>query len=227
MHADAIIGANNQFYNDQPVNTADAAIGSIVDIATLNTAKYLARATKIGIESAAVRFGIKYGNTPPVRAFKGFRNGLHNSAVKAIESSIITPSKELATKTLGAASKVPLGVYVGASLGFDAGYAASDGSIYGGIAGAVAGGATAYGLGKGLKWIGVEDKIANAYQKVRSFGTRLPGAWLKAAAVGKGVGNISGRVALDTASEMWQEGVQALNARDDFDYDTQANRPML
>ncbi len=163
MHADAIIGANNQFYNDQPVNTADAAIGSIVDIATLNTAKYLARATKIGIESAAVRFGIKYGNTPPIRAFKGFRNGLHNSTVKAIESSIITPSKELAAKTLGAASKVPLGVYVGTSLGFDAGYAASDGSIYGGIAGAVAGGATAYGLGKGIKWIGVEDKIADAY----------------------------------------------------------------
>jgi hypothetical protein len=57
MHADAVIGSNNQFYNDQPVNTADAAIGSIVDIATLAPVKYLAGATKIGGKILARRAG--------------------------------------------------------------------------------------------------------------------------------------------------------------------------
>lgn len=209
------------------MNTADAAIGSIVDIATLNTAKYLSRATKIGIQSAATRFGWKYGDSAPIRAFRGFKRGLHNSRLKLMESGITRAIESNVIKVADKASKIPLGVYAGGALGFDAGYATSDGSIYGGLAGAALGGATAYGLGKGLKWIGVEDKIANQYQKIRAFGTRLPSAWLKAAAIGKGAANITGRVAIDTGSEMMQEGVQGLNARDDFDYDVQMNRPML
>lgn len=47
IHADAIIGANNHFYNNMPVNTGDAFIGSVVDIANLTPARYLANSAKI------------------------------------------------------------------------------------------------------------------------------------------------------------------------------------
>lgn len=229
MHADAVIGANNQFYNDQPVNTADAAIGSIVDIANLSTVKYLARATKIMHQSNKLRFNRYMMNNHPdaVIRFAGFKNGMHNLGVKVAENKITRAVENGLIKFADKTSKIPLGVVAGSTAGALGGYYESDGSVLGAAAGALVGGASLYGAHKGLKWIGVEDKIARQYQKARAFATRIPGAWLKAAAIGKGVGNITGRVGLDTASEMGQEGVQALNARDDFDYDVQHNRALL
>ena len=76
-----------------------------------------------------------------------------------------------------------------------------------GAAGAALGVIGSRYLGKGLKYIGVEDKIANAYQKTRAFATSVPSAWLKAGSVAKTTANIGTRVGLDTGSEMLQEGV--------------------
>jgi hypothetical protein len=47
---------------------------------------------------------------------------------------------------------------------------------------------------------------------------KVPSAWMYAASAGKTTANITGRMTLDTASEMGQEGVQALNQREK-DYD--------
>jgi len=55
--------------------------------------------------------------------------------------------------------------------------------------------------------IGVEEKIANAYQRGRAFATSVPGAYLKAAVAAKTGLNITTRLGLDTASEMMQEGI--------------------
>ena len=235
MHADAVIGTNNQFYNNQPVNTADAAIGSIVDIANLNAVKYLARCAKIVKTDQALRLGRfaqRFGKAHPDAALRyyGFKEGIHNVGVKLAESKIAKMTEAGIIKGLNAAEKAPIGAIIGSTLGVDAGLELTDGSIAGGVLGGVAGGvlgikASGY-LGKGLKFIGVEDKIANLYQKTRAFATSVPSAWLKAASVGKTGAKIGGRVTLDTASEMEQEGVQAQNARGDENYDVQYNRPL-
>lgn len=235
MHADAVIGTNNQFYNNQPVNTADAAIGSVVDIANLNAVKYLARCAKIVKTDQALRLGRvaqRFGKAHPDAAFRyyGFKEGIHNIGVKLAESKLTKMTEAGIIKGLNAAEKAPVGAVIGSTLGVDAGLELTDGSITGGIVGGVAGGvlgvtASKY-LGKGLKFVGIEDKIANAYQKTRAFATSVPSAWLKAASVGKTSLNVAGRMTLDTASEMEQEGVQALNARDDENYDVQHNRPL-
>lgn len=220
MHADAVIGANNQFYNDQPVNTADAAIGSIVDIANLEPVKYLARATKISGKIT----GRKLANTALGLKYEGFKKGVHNVTNSIADSQISNLVKNGTIKTLDAASKVPAAAYVGSLVGADAGYAASDGSYLGMTGGALAGAGAGYLLHKTPKLIGIEDKIAKAYQNTRAFAYKVPKVWMEAAAVGKGVANIGTRIGLDTGSEMLQEGVQALNARDDANYDVQHNR---
>jgi hypothetical protein len=42
------------------------------------------------------------------------------------------------------------------------------------------------------------------------FASNVPSAWLKLASTGKTVGNLGTRLALDTFSEMTQEGIQGL-----------------
>jgi len=83
---------------------------------------------------------------------------------------------------------------------------------------------------KPMRWIGVEDKIARSAAKVREYATRIPSAWLNASTATKVGFNIAGRTAIDTASEMLQEGVQGWNAYNDpdnpIDYDVQHNRGM-
>ena len=121
-----------------------------------------------------------------------------------------------------------IGSTLGAGFGYDEGgyTGAVAGAIAGGALGTVTGMAGKYGLRKAAKFIGVEDKISRAYQKTRAFATSIPSAWLKAASVAKTTANIATRMSLDTASEMLQEGVQALNARGDENYDVQHNRPL-
>lgn len=237
MHADAIIGVNNQFYNNQPVNTTDAAIGSIVDIANMNVVKYLARASKVVKRSWAEKLGErlqKFGKNHPDAAFRyyGFKDGIHNTAVKLGESKFAQLIKQGVVKSADAISKTPIGMTIGSTVG--AGFGYDEGGYTGAVAGAIAGGALGtvtgmagkYGLRKATKFIGVEDKISRAYQKTRAFATSVPSAWLKAASVAKTTANIGGRMSLDTASEMLQEGVQGLNARGDENYDIQYNRPL-
>lgn len=222
MHADAVIGTNNQFYNNQPVNTADAAIGSIVDIANLEPIKYLSKSVKVAgkLQARALR------NTTAGLAYQGFKEGIHSIANRAADSQITQLAKDGVIKIAEGASKIPLGGVVGSVAGANAGLYASDGSAYGMLGGAVAGAAAGTLLHKTPKFIGIEDKIAKGYQAVRSFATRIPSAWMGAAAIAKPAANISTRIGLDTASEMLQEGVQALNQRD-TSYDPQQNRPLI
>lgn len=236
MHADAIIGANNQFYVDQPVNTADAAIGSIAAIANVEPVKYLARATKISgkVTANLIGRGLEY---------TGFKKGMHNAGVAIAESRIgrltnkgVIKTIDTAQKGINAAEKIPIGAYVGALGGINAGQAisASNGFDTAESLGTEAG-LAAVGAGAGLlfnklrgtrKFIGVEDQIRKAYQNVRAFSSQIPSAWMKAAAVGKVSANIGARFGAETVSEMMQEGVQALSQRDDYDYDVQYNRPL-
>lgn len=224
-HADAVIGSNHQFYSNQPVNTADAAIGSIADIASLSTAKYLARSAKIIGTSAAEKTSAFFKETGlPQKIglkFAGFKKGIHNS-------NLFTEEVELANKLSkgigNIAQKAPLGAPIGAAAGTVAGYTSSDGNEAAAVIGGVAGGTAGYFLpsllGKGLKrtakLLGAEDKIFDAYQATRAFATRIPSAYLHAANVVKTSANIGMRLGADTASEMLQEGVQALNSRGDW-----------
>ena len=222
MHADAVIGTNNQFYNNQPVNTTDAAVGAIVDIANLEPIKYLSKAAKISgkLEARYLKgtaAGLKY---------QGFKEGVHNVANRVADSQIAQLTKSGIIKTANATSKIPLGAVVGSAAGADAGLYASDGSVYGVLGGAVAGGVAGGLLHKAPKLIGVEDKISKAYQATRAFATKVPKVWMGAAAIGKPALKLSARLGADTASEMLQEGVQALNQRE-TPYDPQHNRAML
>jgi hypothetical protein len=159
MHADAVIGTNNQFYNNQPVNTADAAIGAIADIANLEPVKYLAHSTKV--IGRAARMGLK--KTAPGMAYTGFKKGVHNMYIDALNSEIANLAKAGIIKTGKVASKIPLGAVYGSVAGAEAGYMMSDESAAGTVAGAIAGAAAGTLLQKGSKIIGIEPKIARAY----------------------------------------------------------------
>ena len=74
--------------------------------------------------------------------------------------------------------------------------------------------------------LGIEEKIAKAYQRTRAFATSVPGAYLKAAAAVKTGLNIATRLGIDTASEMMQEGIQARTSLANSDYDVQHNRDL-
>lgn len=215
MHADAVIGTNNQFYNNQPVNTTDAAVGAIADIANLEPVKYLAHSTKL--VGRATRMGLK--KTAPGIAYQGFKKSIHNRYVDVIDSKIAQLAKDGIIKTGKAASKIPLGTVAGSIAGGEIGYAVSDGSGYGAAIGAVAGAATGTALQKGSKLLGIEPRISKAYQATREFATRVPSAWMKAATVGKTGLNIATRLGVDTASEMIQEGVQARTSLAEPEYD--------
>lgn len=231
IHADAVIGSNHQFYSNQPVNTADAAIGSIADIASLSTVKYLARATKVVGSATAEKAAQMLNKVVPEKVglkFAGFKKGIHNS-------DLFTGGAQIAGQIGKTVGKAPIGITAGAATGAVGGYYGSEGDIGAGVAGAIVGGAGGYFLpglmGKGLrrtaKVLNVEDKIFDAYQRTRAFATRIPKAYLHAANIVKTGANITARLGADTASEMLQEGVQALNARGDWKNDPQFNQPLL
>ena len=206
MHSEAVVGANNQFYNNQPVNTADAAVESVVSIANLAPVKWGARATKIISESTKRRIARSaLGENIGLR-YQGFKQGLSNLEAKVVESQIGKLVKDGVIVTGDAAKKF------GASVGNLAGEASLK-------AGSVLKSANA-------PFIGVENKIARQYAKVRAFATSVPKVWMNAAATAKTAANVSTRIGLDTASEMLQEGVQGLNASRDPYYDPQYNRSM-
>ena len=206
MHSEAVVGANNQFYNNQPVNTADAAVESVASIANLAPVKWGARATKIIAESTKRRIARSaLGKSVGLR-YQGFKQGLSNLEAKAVESQIGKLVKDGVIVTGDAAKKF------GASVGNLAGEASLK-------VGSVLKSANA-------PFIGVENKIARQYAKVRAFATSVPEVWMNATATAKAAANVSTRIGLDTASEMLQEGVQGLNASRDPYYDPQYNRSM-
>ena len=222
MHADAIIGTNNQFYNNQPVNTADAAIGAVVDVANLQPVKYLAKSVKVTKDLV----GRSIGKTALGLKYQGFKEGVHNVTNRIADSQIAQLTKAGIIKTGSVLSKTPTGAVYGGISGAIGGAYLSDGSIYGTAGGAVAGAAAGTVLHKAPTWLGIEDKIANAYNATRAFTYKVPSAWMYASSIGKTSANITARMFADTASEMAQEGVQALNQREK-DYDVQFNRPTL
>lgn len=227
MHADAVIGTNNQFYNNQPVNTTDAAVGAVADIANLEPVKYLAHSTKL--VGRAARMGVKkipFRGSTVGMTYNGIKEGLHNRAVDIINNRITQLAKDGAIRVGKTASKIPLGVVPGSLAGAEAGYIASDGSEYGVIAGGITGAALGGILHKAPKMLGIEEKIANAYQRTRAFATSVPGAYLKAAVAAKTGLNIATRFGIDTASEMMQEGIQARTSLAEPDYDVQYNRAL-
>jgi len=140
MHSEAVIGANNQFYNNQPVNTADAAVESVASIANLAPVKWGARATKIIAESTKRRIARSaLGKSVGLR-YQGFKQGLSNLEAKAVESQIGKLVKDGVIVTGDAAKKF------GASVGNLAGEASLK-------AGSILKSANA-------PFIGVENKIA-------------------------------------------------------------------
>lgn len=186
MHADAIVGANNHFYNNQPVNTSDALIGSIVDITNLAPVRYLTNSAKIYgrfgrrmLNRTTAGSALVHGAEETGLFFKGIGRGLGTIGKESLQD---------AGKAIGAVAAKP------------------------------------------IRWIGVEDKIARSAAKVREYATRIPSAWLNASTATKIGFNVVGRTAIDTASEMLQEGVQGWNAYNDpdnpIDYDVQHNRGM-
>lgn len=193
MHADAVIGANNQFYNDLPVNTADAAIDAVATILKLEPVKFAAQSVRaVGKVATNKIANTALGKSAEV-AFQGFKTGARNIEKRLAESSI---AKSVAR-------------------GIDKSYSGTKGAINS-VGGRIA---------KNKMYIGIEGKVADAYQKVRSFATSVPSVWMKASIVGKNVANVGARMGVETGSEMLQEGVQALQQRD-VDYDPQANRSM-
>lgn len=202
-HRDAVVGNNTLFYNDQPVNTADALIGSLATTARLEPIKELALGTKI---KAIGRLGrMKFAKTAAGLRYAGFKEGIHGAAKKALENE--------AAKTIGKGL-----------------VKAGDGLL---IAGRIATIPVKYPYKLGesaAKWIGKEAQIARRFNRIREFATSVPSAYLKAATVGKKLANLTGRTAIDTASEMLQEGVQGFNAQyskdDTYGYDQSYNTGM-
>lgn len=198
-HRDAIVGSNNLFYSDQPVNTADALIGSLATTARLEPIRELALGTKI---QAVGRLGrMKFAKTAAGLRYAGFKEGVHGVTQKALSSEAGRALTKGLTK-------------------------ARDGVLF---TGRVMTAPVRY-ANKGAKWIGRETGIARKFNDVRRFATSVPSRYLKAAAVGKKVGNIAGRTGVDTMSEMLQEGVQGFNAykslHDEWGYDQQYNTGM-
>lgn len=180
-HRDAIVGNNNLFYSDQPVNTTDALVGSLVSTARLEPIRELALGTKI---QAVGRLGrMKFAKTAAGLRYAGFKEGVHGVTQKALSSEAGRALTKGLTK-------------------------ARDGVLF---TGRVVTAPVRY-ANKSAKWIGRETGIARKFNDIRRFATSVPSRYLKAAAVGKKVGNVAGRMGVDTMSEMLQEGVQGFNA---------------
>lgn len=210
MHADAVIGTNNQFYNNQPVNTADAMIGSVVDILSLEPIRYLNKATRIGgrfLRRKINKYGAEHGLS--FAGLKGITEA-PSMIAQGADAVLKTPAKGLADLT----NKVifnPVGKVVHAA-------ATKIKDIPG--------------------FVGMEHVASRAILNTKAYLTAAPDVYMKSSRAVKGVGNVATRIALDTASEMTQEGVQGIQSYNGDiiskkvgsiapDYDIAHNRPML
>lgn len=204
-HRDAIVGSNNLFYNDQPVNTADAAVSAVVSTLHISPIQQLNMASKI---KAAGRLGrMKFAKTAVGLKYAGFKAGVHGAYKKAVESAAVQDLKKgvitIASKTY---SKTGAKKVVNTAK------------------------AIVHKTADVTRYIGREAGIARAYNNMRRYASSVPTVWMKAAATAKKAGNIAARTAIDTASEMLQEGVQGFNAQyakdDSYGYDQQYNTGM-
>ena len=205
-HYDAFVGSNNLFYNDQPVNTADAAIDAVMSTVRLAPVKEMVQSSKV----IGQLIKSKFADTAAGKAigkvgveFAGVKAGMHGVQKKIVESEI--------------AKKIEQGV-----VKLD-GLATSASSKIGNLAGSAIKPIRA-------KTLGIERNIAQGTARVREFATRIPSTYLKASVAGHTLKNIGTRIVTETISEQMQEGVQGLNAyqskQRDFPYDEQKNRLM-
>ena len=190
MHADAIVGVNNQFYLDQPVNTSDAAFGAVVDIINLEPVKYLTKAAKIqGRLARRIYNNSALGKSINEVTEKGMSKlsfaGAKLGSNSAFRNVVSDPIEKIGNKIVSGKNIITAKVkYLGT--------------------------ATQQFIKSKPALIGTEFALAKELQKIRMFAANVPSAWLKLSSTGKKIANVSTRLALDTFSEMTQEGVQGL-----------------
>ena len=225
MHAAAVIGVNNQFYNNELVNTGDAMIGSAVAILNLEPIKYFARSAKIiGASTLSKLASTKLGKQAALR-YAGFKANTAKSyqQLKAVTgtfgktSPIVVESKEL-------------------------------GSLISGKVGPMLG---RVGQKTQRIWTGVEYPIARRYAKVRAYASQIPSVFLNASKTStaatkiklsetaKTAANVATRLGIDDIYERTQEGIQGLSSYGgdpwlndkvgsiEHNYEVQRNRNML
>lgn len=84
LHRDAIVGTNNQFYANEPVNSTDALVGTLATTLRLEPIEKLALGSKVVAAGRLAR--MKFGKTATGLKFAGFKEGIHGVAKKALES---------------------------------------------------------------------------------------------------------------------------------------------
>lgn len=110
MYAESIIGLNNQFYLDQPVNTADAAIGSAVSIFNLTPIKYITKSVKVqgklaeGLRFAGVKSAVGAGAARVSKTVKPVATKIDDLLIKG---------KVAASSTIGKAAKKANAPFIG------------------------------------------------------------------------------------------------------------------
>ena len=176
-HYDAFVGSNNLFYNDQPVNTADAAIDAVMSTVRLAPVKEMVQSSKV----IGQLIKSKFADTAAGKAigkvgveFAGVKAGMHGVQKKIVESEI--------------AKKIEQGV-----VKLD-GLATSASSKIGNLAGSAIKPIRA-------KTLGIERNIAQGTARVREFATRIPSTYLKASVAGHTLKNIGTRIVTETISE--------------------------
>lgn len=204
----AVIGTNNLFYNDEPVNTMDAAVDAVLSTARLAPIKQAVKSTTVAgrlirrtFNNSAAGRALSNVEKAAGLKFAGVTSGIRGAGKKVLESNISNAIQSGAIKLADAASKVG-------------------------------------GKVKNLShiatqpvrpiFLGVERNIANQLAHTREFATRLPKAYLDATTIAKHSANIGGRLTGESLSEALQEGVQGINQNkyQDRQYDVQQNRAM-
>ena len=104
-YADAIVGSNDHFYNNQPVNTGDAAVDAVLSTARLAPIKQAIWSTRVGgrflrRKFAKTAIGELLGNQAERAGlrFAGVQEAVHGVTKKALESEISQSIKSGATK---------------------------------------------------------------------------------------------------------------------------------
>lgn len=183
-HLNAVVGANNHFYANQPVNTSDALIGSVVDIANIQPIKFLAKSSRV------------YGRVLKSSIKKSVVGDAVEKASLKFQGLSDNIAKNL-TRLDNAALAMERNSKVGRALH------------------------------------GAEEAVSNRVKTTLDFARQIPRPYLglKTATTLKYGTNLAGRFALDTASEMTQEGIQGwtsyMEENGEFDYDVQYNQGHL
>ena len=84
LHRDAVVGTNNLFYANEPVNSTDALVGTLATTLRLEPIEKLALGSKVVAAGRLAR--MKFGKTAAGLKFAGFKEGVHGAAKKALES---------------------------------------------------------------------------------------------------------------------------------------------